>query len=224
MSHFSLLVIGDNPEDQLDQFYGEKWDWFEIGGRWAGRLKLKPEYAHFGEPQEETWNSPEVPAGWCDQAFKDQLDFASMVPELSERAEQEFERIRSAIDGLEEPKGFEELKDIHKSLSQHVVVKLFWDQPFCNAIRELYPNSYFLDPMQLVGVEKESFVKTSVLRSIYPFFAILNHGEWFEQGSMGLWFGASDKQFNDHDWHNLIEKMVIEADEKSLLTVIDCHY
>ena len=77
--------------------------------------------------------------------------------------------------------------------------------------------------MQLVGIEMESFVKTSVLRRIYPFFAVLNHGEWFEQGSMG-WLGQTDDQFTDHEWHNLIEKMVIEADEKSLLTVIDCHY
>lgn len=223
MSHFSLLVIGDDPEGQLDQFYDEKWDWYAIGGRWAGSLKLKPEYAHCGEPREEAWNSPEVLPGWCDQAYKNQIDFTSMIPAYTEESAQEFERIQVAIIGLQNPLSFNELQSLNPTLSRAQLVTMFWHQSFCKAIQDLYPDSIFLDPMKFVGIEKDRFIRTSVLQRIFPFFAVLNNGEWLEQGSMGS-FGRTDDHCTEHEWHDLLQKVMQEADDESLLTVIDCHW
>jgi hypothetical protein len=52
MSHFTVMVIGENPENQLAPFdenilvdgdYNQKskWDWYTLGGRWSGMIKLK---------------------------------------------------------------------------------------------------------------------------------------------------------------------------------------
>lgn len=222
MSHYNLLVIGDNPEDQLDNF-GDKWDWYKIGGRWSGSLKLKPEYAHLGKARKESWNSPEVPAGWCDQAIKYQVDFDSMTPQLTESASQEFERIKKGITGCDMPLGIDALSAKYISLSSDEVVSMFWKQPFCQAIRKLYPETIYLNPMEFVDIEKDRFVKTSVLQSQYPFFAVLNDREWFEKDSMG-WCFLPGTQFTEHEWHDLVQKLVQEADEDSLLTAIDCHW
>lgn len=223
MSHFSLLVIGDDPEGQLDQFYDEKWDWYAIGGRWAGSLKLKPEYAHYGEPREEAWNSPEVLPGWCDQAYKDQIDFSSMAQELSEEATMEFDRIQRATAGLQKPLSIQELNALYPSMFRSHLMRRFWEQRFCKAIQELYPESIFIDPMQFVGIEKESYVETCNLQNLYPFFAVLNNGVWHERGGL-LWLSLSGTQHSDYDWYRFVQKQVQEAPGETLLTVIDCHH
>jgi hypothetical protein len=50
MSHFTVLVIGDNPEKQLAPFKEDlydntnpngKWDWYSLGGRWSDFFKIK---------------------------------------------------------------------------------------------------------------------------------------------------------------------------------------
>lgn len=46
MSHFTVMVIGKDPEGQLAKFEettnGGKWDWYVLGGRWSGLIKLLP--------------------------------------------------------------------------------------------------------------------------------------------------------------------------------------
>jgi hypothetical protein len=83
MSHFSVLVIGDSQTqklEQLEQYYepeeinpdgstnetrnpDSKWDWYEIGGRWAGSLKHKADIAGESElppPPNFSW-------GWSEE-------------------------------------------------------------------------------------------------------------------------------------------------------------
>jgi len=63
MSHFSLLVVTDTkpseselndillPFQELEGNKNSKWDWFQIGGRWSGRLD--PDY----DPEKDPRNS-----------------------------------------------------------------------------------------------------------------------------------------------------------------------
>ena len=81
MSHFTVLVIGEKPEEQLAPFEEElgtnpKWDWYQLGGRWTGFFKLK-------EGREGALGSPGIltePAedGWVDGALKGDIDFEGM--------------------------------------------------------------------------------------------------------------------------------------------------
>ena len=83
MSHFTALVIGADPEQQLSKYAErergprdrsiEKWDWYVMGGRWSGWLPLKPGCAGvLGEPGVMD-NAPV--AGGADQASKRDIDF-----------------------------------------------------------------------------------------------------------------------------------------------------
>ena len=49
-----------------------KWDWFVMGGRWAGQLKLRP--GKTGVVGEKIYSTPEIAAGHVDQAIKGDLD------------------------------------------------------------------------------------------------------------------------------------------------------
>lgn len=58
MTHYTVLVIGNDIEEKLAPYEektnnpNSKWDWYQIGGRWPGMLKLKNGYvdqARFGD-------------------------------------------------------------------------------------------------------------------------------------------------------------------------------
>lgn len=89
MSHYTCLVIGENPEAQLEPFSenleveeyktsagnmstynpNSKWDWYQLGGRWSGFFKLKAGKegicGELAEPAKE---------GTCDQALKGDIE------------------------------------------------------------------------------------------------------------------------------------------------------
>lgn len=63
--HRLIIVIGPNPDEQMRPFYEEdedcvspKWDWYSVGGRYRGFLRIKPEQ-HPGtwilHPQTDQW-------------------------------------------------------------------------------------------------------------------------------------------------------------------------
>lgn len=50
-----------------------KWDWYEIGGRWYGMLKLKPGAS--GQKGNPSWTVKEANEEHCDQALVRDIDF-----------------------------------------------------------------------------------------------------------------------------------------------------
>lgn len=86
----AYMAAAYGPRDEKTGRYGDWWnpnseyDWYEVGGRWAGHLILRPGRA--GPP-----GSP----GRADQARKGEVDFAAMAAECYRRLVsvwEEFER------------------------------------------------------------------------------------------------------------------------------------
>jgi len=159
MSHFTVMVIGDEPEEQLIPFqennmgdcrkeylkfrvfgfeadidewfdtesaataaypqlsdvsqddvrgYWEnpraKWDWFQIGGRWAGFFKLKENalVARRGRPSWLNDNEDNYRDGThADQALKGDIDWEGMRNEAGLRAFERWSQVRDACAGLD---------------------------------------------------------------------------------------------------------------------------
>jgi hypothetical protein len=82
MSHFTVLVIGDNPEGQLAPFQyhnnpDSRWDWCVLGGRWYGYFKLKKgKTGKLGEPGASR-NKPRYDV---DSALKGDIDLRFLMP------------------------------------------------------------------------------------------------------------------------------------------------
>ncbi len=210
MSHFTCLVIGDNPDEQLEPFserikvpryktsdlseldknrfvnyyntnqpkeetegldfeqlyqkfgkdwnnkewikdengdwietstynHHSKWDWYELGGRWAGSIKLKPEV--------EEYTKPNFSWGWD-----------------------------------EEPK-------------QQILSEKLCDQAYKSEIANL--------------------------NELKP-FAVLKDGQWYERGEMG-WFAIVSNEKSEEQWDNEIEKLLNDLSDDTLISMYDCH-
>lgn len=119
-----------------------KWDWYQMGGRWRGRLKLKqPDDQHH------------LYDGW----------------EFSEKNHGgEYNRLRK--------------------------------EGYCD--------------QALVG-------EISNLEEIVT-FAIVKDGEWYEKGKMG-WWGVVTDQKDEDVWKEEVKKLLQGLSDDTLLTILDCH-
>lgn len=53
-------------------------------------------------------------------------------------------------------------------------------------------------------------------------FALLKDGKWFEKGEMG-WFGAVHNGKEQEQWETELKKLVQELPDDSLISIYDCH-
>lgn len=208
MSHFTCLVVGENPEDQLAPFtenvepgdeyavfkdctqeieddyikrdeklkakypdfdtfaveyggykkengvYGywhnpnRKWDWYVLGGRWQGLLKLKPTAKFNGESGQTALFNPSG-------------TFRASAPDLQEGC---------------------------------------------------------CDQARICDIDWEG------MKNVRPFatFAVLKDGVWYERGSMG-WWGVVSNEMKDDEWEDKFAELLASLPEDTLISVYDCH-
>ena len=263
MSHFTVLVVGDNVEkalqpyheyectgvkdefvvwvdkhDEVDEVYkksdeGEyndidhcgreyfgytdivngrigthtnpnaKWDWWQIGGRWAGDLLLKkdidvnfkitkPNFS-WGWNAEEKAKILEKPV--VDSAPKKYIDIEGMEKPMATRAAKQWDEWHSKIKGL--PEGDEAVKKWMQENLGFLVMKK--------------------DIKRLHDMNREEYI---ACKSIWAPFAVLWAGKWYEKGEMG-WFGISINE--DSNWNGQFKELWSEIPDEEIITMVDCH-
>lgn len=195
-----------------------KWDWWKIGGRWAGFFQLKPGTVGIkGEPG--LMNSQRTENG-VDQARKKDIDFAAMMQDAATAAEQRFDGAARIING----RTWTSWKATREALApdidtarrryngQKVVTDLdAWNE----TIHEL---DFFFDPDQFLCT-RDKYIHKAKCNSIST-FAILKDGEWLERGEMG-WFGCTGNE--KETWEDDFIAVLNTIPDDALLTIVDCH-
>lgn len=135
--------LADYEEDQITSEGGvlstynpkSKWDWYKLGGRWTGSLKLKDGRSGItGTPGLMTNNANK---GFCDQARLQDIDFDNMGNDFS-------------------------------------------------------------------------------------VFAVLKDGKWYERGEMG-WWGCVFNEKEKDKWQEEFNKLLKSLPENTLISIYDCH-
>lgn len=189
-----------------------KWDWYQLGGRWAGFFKLKPgqtgnlgDYGTFDNaPKDFT----------ADQAFKFSIDFQGMRDEKAKEALQRYQEVMSIANGTPEHKTWEEVRA---------------ELPNVDDARRKYGNQQRIQVLRANGVyeaddfkvSQEVYIKQAYDRAITT-FAVLKDGEWFSKGSMGWWGIVTDEK-EQNKWNEEFNKMIERLPDDALLSVYDCH-
>ena len=286
MSHSTVLVIGENPEEQLapfdenldvepykdhwnedylkrflehyelddvsqvteeqvrdwsgstefgiddDGFYSmcsynpdSKWDWYQLGGRWTGFFKMKPEVEATGTVGRPGIMTDPAEDGRADQAYKEDIDFEGMRMQAKGKAMEQYDRMLAATEGLDLPMSWEHCRDTYEPIE--VAREVYHKQPFIKAIREADLESGWLGPdatnYYFLGQEdgREKFINRAVLNSLLT-FAVLKDGEWFERGRMGWWGMVGDEQ-DDEEWSQQFYDLLNNLSDDTLLSVYDVH-
>jgi hypothetical protein len=217
MSHFTVLVVGDDVDGQLANKKWGMWDWYTFGGRWTGYFKVRenPKYPNdvfLGKPG--VMSEPAKP-GWVDSLRKCDIDIEAMQQYEQEKAEKEYDEVLTLTAGCPKPRDFEEISKEYKNVEE--ARKVYWKQPFVKKARDyLLHNSpsYYL-------VDRSEFVARAVRRAIVT-FAILMEGKWYQRGEMRT-FGVVSDAVDDDEWCKKFFALLGALPDDTRLTVVDCH-
>lgn len=222
---------GYNERDDKTGKYGywenpnAKWDWYELGGRWTGFFKTKPqvEDAVVGKPGLLT-EPAEV--GFADQLRKSEIDIEYMREEAARKAMEKYDFAELLVGHLEKNLTWEE---VHEKFNDKMdeARKFYWEQPRC-AVWEAerkkdfksFPLGWDSSPDDF-HESREKYIQRAKDGALVT-FAVIKDGKWYERGKMGWWACVSDEKGVD-DWNAQVSKMIDELSEDTLMSVYDCH-
>lgn len=232
MSHFSVIVIGENVEKQLAPYDeclavetveedGEtysrnpnaKWDWYVIGGRWTGYFKLKP--GARGTIGKQSWMTDAALPGHADIAYKRDIDFEGMRNAAEQREREWLVKIRAALNGITT---WTPWTDVPKD-DIDVARTTYRTQPAVKALRSI--EGHFLMDLDRYMRTDEDLIAEARASAISS-FAVVKDGVWYERGKMGWWACVNNEKSADA-WNAEFDKLLDELSDDTLLTAVDCH-
>ncbi|MCR5658944.1 MAG: hypothetical protein K6G25_06420 [Bacteroidales bacterium] len=244
MSHFCVLVIGDNPESQLER-YDEN---LELPmHRVATKEELiKKERAWIEDYKNYTYaeflKDPEAYKAHCqNEGHIKYLEetFPKMLEWTDEQCyEAEIKYYRESIEDGETWCEIHEDGSLWKTSNENAKWdwyqmggryrgRLLLKQPDNN--HPLYDGWQFadVDKGEYERIRKEGRCDQALVGEISNLdelltFAVVKNGEWFERGEMGWWAAVSNEKDKDV-WESEVRELLKDLSDDTLLTVMDCH-
>jgi hypothetical protein len=159
--------IEDTAKQGYDYNPKAKWDWYQLGGRWTGFFKLKPQTTgKVGDFSLLSNRRAEI--GTADQARKCDIDFEKMKQENFKEASKDYDEFEEKYKKGELNPG-----------------EGYWEYGVENVGKDA--DHYVPEP-------REQYLKKHASIST---FAVLKDGEWYEKGEMGWWGCISDEKDPD---------------------------
>jgi hypothetical protein len=279
MSHFTVLVIGNDPEGQLapfqennmgdcpkeflkyrydgDYFENEeaakvavgdsfdpengywenpnrKWDWYSLGGRWAGFFKMKQNSVGIqGHHRAKDFAAisgtvvDDLPETVADQCLKSDIDFESMRNEAGLAAQNKYDLAMSFLADLPVQERWESV--CSRIEDRNAARDFFWSQPRCatwkaeeqkNFRNDKWPFGWSTSPDDFL-ISREDYIENA-RNSAITTHAIIKDGKWYESGEMG-WWGMVHNEKDSNVWNKEFSALIDSLPEDTLLSVYDCH-
>lgn len=246
MSHFSVLVIGDDIDKQLapydenkDGTENAKWDWWMMGGRWGGYFTLKPgKHGRLGQPS--TFDRIEGDSrdhSKVDQARKGDIDFEAMRQEKADKAAARFDQVARLFGGTipaldytwDEVLNGERFKVL--TIDEKRV--LYHNQPAMKTIERVSRDGtdlseddkkfliWLADEIETYQCSREDYLARASAGAVIP-FALVKDSIWYEKGEMGWWGMVSNEKKPD-EWAAQFRALFDSLPDDALLTMVDCH-
>lgn len=195
-----------------------KWDWWQLGGRWSGFLKLKPGAAGAIGRRGLMGSHANDGPGYADQARRGDIDFAGMRDAAGVTAGMLWDKAHALTGGAT----WEDWESVRTRLTNIDEARDFYHaQPAVKALKEGDRDAFGWDLDDTLSGPRDAFVAAARDRAITT-WAILYRGEWSEKGSMG-WFGMSSGDMRQGEWNRLFNELIDGLPEDTLLSVVDCH-
>lgn len=226
---FEEFVSGYHSYESRDEKMGrygywenpnKKWDWYQIGGRWSGFLKLKP--GAKGSHGERSWmNRGEAnDAGTCDSALKGAIDFEGMRQEAGEHAADAWDKAHDIFGD----RAFITWDEAKANCTTDGKTDYDKARAIYNAQEPVRDFNRHFGPFQNAGdflVSREQFIADARATAINT-FAVLKDGQWYEKGEMG-WWGMSNDTMTDKEWAVKIGELLDGLSDETPITIVDCH-
>lgn len=185
----------------------KKWDWWVVGGRWSGHLRLKAGASRH--------------ALSSDQAAIADVDIDAMRSEARDKALALWDEVHEAIKGAPPIEGWDVVRERNAGVIEKARTE-YWQQPGVLALKERFPKSWGLDrEVEAANEDRERFGQKAADASLST-FAVVKDGVWHERGEMGRFAFVRDEKSQD-DWSAKFAGLLDGLPSTAWLTVVDCH-
>lgn len=227
----------ENDEGELRYGYwsnpNSKWDWYQIGGRWAGMLLLKEGAKRKQEPEPSWGWSPEDLANLkndkrkADVARKSEIDWEAMMQEGRQKHLNTWDKVAMAcgVDDrghIKQPMWSWEqvVEQCNKNYDQ--AREVYRQQPEVIAFAECKVGG-FMGSVSDFDCTRDEYGERGANDAIST-FAVLIDGDWQERGSMGWWGMSSETDEEARAWQNsFYDAYIKNLPDNAMITVVDCH-
>jgi hypothetical protein len=198
-----------------------KWDWWQIGGRYTGRLD--PLYDPEKDPRNQEIRYGKLEVKWPTEWVKHDKDIIQVknikIDEiLNHYRKQVGEQYDKFMIGFD--KNFKLFDEIEEAdLNKKRI--MYRNQP---AIMKQSNDIVWLSQDKLKMLRdntREEYIEANCYSWFVP-YAFIHDGNWYEKGEMG-WFGCSTDKVSQEEWDAEVNKLLNEVDETTLITIVDCH-
>ena len=226
MSHFIVMVIGDEPENQLAPF---------------DENLVLPRYIEYTREQAIEKSKTEVKM-YAEGIYADYLadkkkyiklhDNTNHIKYLSEKFPKKLnwtdeEHYQSVLDWYEND-DIDDKGNLYSTFNPKAqwdwyqlggrwsgLIKLREDATTDGIVGQsgVFGNEPGIDQALKGDIDNLNELKT---------FALLKHGKWHEKGSMG-WWGTSSDNKDEGKWDKKIEELLADVSDDTLISIYDCH-
>lgn len=197
-----------------------KWDWYQIGGRWSGFFRLKE--GTTGSLGDGSWanEDKDIPANYVDQARKGDIDFKGMIEDTVKERLERFDKVKKIVNGREVPI-WEEIMKKHGENNINDARSEYSGNPIFKDLRDADIHIWGSISDEFANFDRDEFIRRESASAIST-YALVKDGKWYQKGEMGRWGMSSDEMKQD-EWNLEFAKLLDEASDDTLLTVVDCH-
>lgn len=187
-----------------------KWDWYQLGGRWQGMLKIKE--GSTGQRGSRSLLQGGGTGIGFDQAKLKDIDLDTMKDIDAKKAGEEYDKFHKTLGDLPFPPVWSKFREAFDDIDD--ARKAYWENESAKAVGEYHEPHRF----NCTREEFQQRAKDDVLTT----FAVLKDGEWYERGSMG-WFGMVSNEKDPQEWGKQIQELLKNLPGETLISIYDCH-
>ncbi|WP_288078571.1 hypothetical protein [Pseudomonas sp.] len=220
-----INAAGEVIEYTLRTNPNAQWDWWQLGGRYSGFLKLKEGAGAIAEKGRKGLMGSCMNDGpsWVDSVVKSAIDFDGMREKDGNEAASRWDKAAAAKvaagfaadatwdswDTVRErhPGAIDAARDEYHAQPVMKAVKVALDNPF-RGVDDLL-------------VSREQFIQEARDRALVT-YALVKDGQWCAKGEMG-WWGMSSDDMPQEEWNRKVNELIDSLPDDTLITIVDCH-
>lgn len=199
-----------------------KWDWYQLGGRWAGYFKCKPGVKDYTVGEKSFFREDDIDPGYCDQIRLKDIDIEGMRQDAREAGARYFDAVMKIVDKHGKPPYWRDILEKHGEANIDDARAEYQSHPAIVELRKQDLDLLFADIRDvLLDFDRDKYLERRAKGSLAT-FAVLKDGHWYEKGEMG-WWGMTSNEMSDEEWHEKFDELIDQLPPETLLSLYDCH-